>query len=437
MENPRQYQPFGGFNRFVNVRLNRDPPAHPQPGQHPGFGPNPFNQENRPNRLNQRVYINPPLIFDAEPRHQRVNINPPLIFDAEPRHQRVNINPPPIFDAEPRQHRGNINPLPIFDVEPRHRRYHEFQLQALRQPPVAPPPQRQEQQQQDQQQQDQQQQDQQQQDQQQQDQQQQEQQQQQQQQHDQQQQGQQQQGQDQQEQEQQEQEQQDEGQEPEAPVIRLGRHGNAGAARTLREPPMIVLLDLTKALISLLRAAAAGLGGAIDKVARAVLAAALPLVDFVTRWVLFLFVVLLALRVGIPVLVRGLTALQKGIAAVLEALVEVASWVFNLDISWPWRSPVFGYTLREEYMSRAVTGMPYREGAFAAGDSIPGPPYGATAWSSVGAAWLDLPYSVVSIPFRILWSLLWNLLILPVFAVFWALIVGLALDLGLNVEQQT
>lgn len=195
-------------------------------------------------------------------------------------------------------------------------------------------------------------------------------------------------------------------------------------------PPLIAIYNLGQDLLGHVRAVAAAVEGFVNAVLLTATEMAGPLVHFATRWAIFLFFAALACWASIPTILRVLVAVHKAFATFLVALLEVLAWAFNVSIKWP-RAAVVGYTLRPEYMSRAVTGMALLEpGLCPVGDGIRGPPYGATALFSEDTMF-TLPFPLSLPPIRTVWTILWSLLIALFSAALWALGAALAIDLQL------
>lgn len=213
-------------------------------------------------------------------------------------------------------------------------------------------------------------------------------------------------------------------------MILLGRNGNAGTGRELNVPPLIAIYNLGRDLLGHVRAAVAAVTGFTNAVVLAVMEVAGPLAHFAAQWALFLFLAAIAFWTCIPTILRVLVAVHRAFAAFLVALLEVFAWAFNVSIKWP-RATLVSYTLRPEYMSRAVTGMAFLEpGVCPVGDGIRGPPYGATALSSADINMSTLPFPLSLPTIRTVWTILWGLLTALVSAVIWALGAALAIDLG-------
>lgn len=217
-------------------------------------------------------------------------------------------------------------------------------------------------------------------------------------------------------------------------MILLGRNGNAGTGRELTVPPLIAIYNLGQDLHGHVHTVVAAVEGFVNAVLAAVVDLAGPLVHFATRWAVFLFFAAFALWASIPTILRVLVAVHRAFAMFLVALLEALAWAFNVSIKWP-RANVVGYTLRPEYMSRAVTGMAFLEPVVCpVGDGIRGPPYGATALFSADTMF-TWPFPLSLPPIRtvwtIFWSLYWSLLIAIVSAVLWVLGAALAMDLRL------
>lgn len=213
------------------------------------------------------------------------------------------------------------------------------------------------------------------------------------------------------------------------PVILLGRNGNAGTGRELGVPPLIAIYNLGQELLGYLRTVAVAVEGSVGAVLVAVIEVGRPLMHFVTQWAAFLFFAGVAVWASLPTVVRALVALHRTVAEWLATLLEVLAWAFGVSIKWP-RSALVSYTLRPEYMSRAVTGMAFLEpGVCPVGDGIRGPPYGATALSDADIAMFTLPFPLSLPPIRMAWSISWGLLVALVCTAIWAAGAALAIDL--------
>ncbi|KAG6360642.1 hypothetical protein INS49_011707 [Diaporthe citri] len=299
MANPGQNRPFGNFNPFANDRLNNNPPIPPQPEQAPTYGPNPFNRANRANRANRPAGINPPFVFNQQPREPRWNLRRDgqwgLNINVQRRPNRATA-----YEADQDQH----------SQRHRHNQYHRHHRcredlasspptgnGAVPPPPAAPAPAGRE--------------------------------------------------------------QPGQNQGAERPVILLGRNGNAGTARELNVPPLIAIYNLGGDLLGYVRSVVAAVAGFINAVVLAVVEVAGPLVQLATRWAIFLFLAALAVWTSLPTVLRAL-AVHRAFAVFLVALLEVLAWAFDVSIKWP-RAALVSYTLRPEYMSRAVTGMAFLE----------------------------------------------------------------------------
>lgn len=210
------------------------------------------------------------------------------------------------------------------------------------------------------------------------------------------------------------------------PVIPLGRRGNAGTGRDLDVPPLIAIRNLGRELLGYMHTVAAAIEGSVDAVLVAVVEVAGPLGHFASQWVAFLFFVWASL----PTVARGLVAVHRTVVVWLVTLLEVLAWAFGVNIKWP-RSAIVGYTLRPEYISRAVTGMAFLEpGVHPVGHGIRGPPYGATALSDVDINMFNtLPYPLSLPPIRMAWTISWGLLVALVCTVISAAAAALAIDL--------
>ncbi|KAI7774679.1 hypothetical protein LA080_007986 [Diaporthe eres] len=338
MANPGRNRPFGAFNPFANDRLNQNPQVPRQPEQGPTYGPNPFNRADRANRPNRPARINPPFVFNQQPREPRWDLrrdgqwninaqqrpNRATAYDADQEYVRfqaralglpqappqepdvapppVNGAPPPPPPAQPAQPARPARPARPVPLAPQPRRgpgvVPSPPAPPPPPPPAAPAPEGGE--------------------------------------------------------------QPNQNQRVDPPVILLGRNGNAGTGRELAVPPLIAIYNLGQDLLGHVRAVAAAVEGFINAVMLAVMEMAGPLVHFATRWAIFLFFAALAFWTSIPTILRVLVAVHRAFAMFLVALLEVLAWAFNVSIKWP-RAAVVGYTLRPEYMSRAVTGMAFLE----------------------------------------------------------------------------
>lgn len=356
------------FNPLNNPRRNPNPQVPAEPERPPTFGPNPFGRANRANRANRARGTNPPFTFAPEPRQSSWR------FRGDGRWE-LNMN------DQPRPIRGVAYNA---DLE-----YARFQARALGLPPPAergpaavppsaggappppppPPP-------------------------------------------------------------------------PPAPgagappvedeaagppVVPLGRTGNAGTGRELNVPPAIRLYHLGRDLLGHVRAVINAVAGFICAIWHAINDVAGPLLHFAMQWAIFLICVAFAAWATIPAVLRTLVAAHRYVAMFFTSILEVLDWAFGLDIQWP-RGSLVSYTLRPEYTSRAVTGMAYalQPGVCPVGDSIRGPPYGASALSSTD---FTLPYPFSLPPIRIVWAILWTLLVAPVCALVCTLAAALAIDL--------
>ncbi|POS73041.1 hypothetical protein DHEL01_v208569 [Diaporthe helianthi] len=211
-------------------------------------------------------------------------------------------------------------------------------------------------------------------------------------------------------------------------VISLGRTGNAGTGRELNVPPAIRLYHLGRDLLGHVRAVIDAVAGFINAIWQALDDVAGPLLHFAMQWVIFLACVAFAAWATIPVVLRALVAVHRFVALFFTSILEALNWAFGLAIQWP-RGSLVSYTLRPEYMSRAVTGMAYALGPDVCpvgADTTRGPPYGASALSSTDFL---LPYPFSLPPIRIVWTVLWTLLVAPICALVWTLAAALAIDL--------
>ncbi|KAL1854893.1 hypothetical protein Daus18300_011311 [Diaporthe australafricana] len=378
---PRQNEPFGAFNPFDDVRPDRNAPA-PQPPRPFNFGPNRFNQANRAERFaNGRAPgINPPFVFNPQPRGPAwnargngqwgMNTAPPMPnrtaaypedraymrFQARALRQPPAVPAPPPAAPAPMPPAAPPAPPAIPPVVPPAPPAAPPAAPAPI-PPVAPPA-------------------------------------------------------------------------PPAPPLAplapaaagqgqqaagremyLGRTGNAGTGRNLDVPPLLVYFNEWRALINLVRTALVELVARTRAIVWATCGLILSLVNFVVRWVIFLFVVTLALRVCLPLLM-----------CVLDGMMNVPVWLFN---SGPTATTeCVTYVLGKVWIGRAVTGLPYgASSAVRPGESIPGPPYGSTAVTSG----FSLLYSLSLDPITLIWSVLLTLVIAPVFALFCAVLIGILL----------
>lgn len=213
-------------------------------------------------------------------------------------------------------------------------------------------------------------------------------------------------------------------------MIPLGRNGNAGTGRDLDVPPLIAIRNLGRELLGYLHTVAAAVEGSVDAVLVAVVEVAGPLGHFASQWAAFLFFAGVAVWASLPTVARGLVAVHRTVVVWLVTLLEVLAWAFGVDIKWP-RSVIVGYTLRPEYISRAVTGMAFLEpGVCPVGYGIRGPPYGATALSDVDINMFNtLPYPLSLPPIRMAWTISWGLLVALVCTVISAAAAALAIDL--------
>lgn len=351
------------FNPFADVRPGRNPPA-PQPPRPFGFGPNPFNQANRAERFADR----------GEP-----GINPPFVFNPEPRGPAWNL-------------RGNgqwgMNFAPRVPnraaAYPEDRAYMQFQARAFGLPapapaPIpgpappappaappaapAPPPPAAE----------------------------------------------------------------GQGQQAAAPEMPLGRNENAGTGGDIEVPPLLVCFNEWRALANMVCTALAELVVPTRAIARAACGLAMPLANFVVQWVVFFFVVTLALQVSLPALIRVVDGMSRRVILLLPRdLLDVSAWLFKLGIGMPRKSTSATYVLRRVWISRAVTGLPYgASSAVGSRESIPGPPYGSTALTSG----FSLLYSLSLDPTSIIWSVFLTLVIAPAVALFCAVVAGILLGL--------
>lgn len=385
MANQGRNRPFGAFNPFANDRLNRNPPIQPQPEQAPTYGPNPFNRANRPTRP---AGINPPFVFNQEPREPRwdlrrdgqwgLNINPQrpnrvTAYNADQEYVRFQAHALGLPQAPPQG--PGVAPPPVNDAVPPPPPQPAQPAQPVPQgpglaPPPAPPAQPAPE-------------------------------------------GDAQPGQNQ----------------GPPPVIPLGRHGNAGTGRELSVPPLIAIHNLGRDLLGYMRTVVAAIAGSIGAVTVAVIEVGGPLLHFATRWAIFLFFAAFAIWASIPTVLRVLVAVHKTVAVLLAALLELLAWALDVRIKWP-RSALVSYTLRPEYTSRAVTGMAFLEpGVCPVGGSIRGPPYGATALSSADITMFTLPFPLSLPQVSTVCTILWSLLVAVVSTAIWALGAALAIDL--------
>lgn len=217
------------------------------------------------------------------------------------------------------------------------------------------------------------------------------------------------------------------------PVVPLGRTGNAGTGRELNVPPAIRLYQLGRDMAGHVRAVINAVAGLFRAVWQAINDVAVPLLQFAMQWAIFLTCVAFAAWATIPVVLRTLVAAHRYVAVLLTSILEALDWAFGLDIQWP-RGSLVSYTLRPEYTSKAVTGMAYalEPGVCPVGDTIPGPPYGASALSSTD---FMLPYPFTLPPIRIVWTILWTLLVAPICALVWTLAAALAIDLQISPSE--
>lgn len=213
------------------------------------------------------------------------------------------------------------------------------------------------------------------------------------------------------------------------PVILLGRNGNAGTGRELDVPPLIAIRNLGQELLGYVRTVAVAVEGSVSAVLVAVIGVAGPLLHFATQWAAFLFFAGVAVWASLPTVARALVAVHRTVVVWLATLLEVLAWALGVSIKWP-RSALVSYTLRPEYISRAVTGMDFLEpGVCPAGGGIRGPPYGATALSDADMNMFAMPFPLSLPPIRMAWTVSWGLLVALVCTVIWAAAAALAIDL--------
>lgn len=369
MANPGPNRPFGTFNLYANDRLNRNPPAA-QPEQPPTFGLNPFGQVNRANRA---AGANPPFVFNPEPRRPGWNLRIDgqwgLNMNLQNRPNRAAV-----YEADQEYARFQARAFGLPQAPPQDV-VAPPQVNGGIPPPPPPPaapaapaaP--------------------------------------------------------------------EGGQQPEQnqaadpPVILLGRNGNAGTGHQQDVPPLIAIHNLGRELLGHALTVLAGAAGFISAVVLTVVRVARPLGHFAAQWAVFLIFAALATWASIPTVLRFLVAVHRMIVVLLATLLELLSWALNLSIKWP-QGTVVGYTLRPEYLSRAVTGMPFLEpGVCPVGDAIRGPPYGATALSWADLTKFTLPYPLSLSPIRAVWTIVWSLLIAVVSVTLCAMGAALVADL--------
>ncbi|KAG8160122.1 hypothetical protein KVR01_009658 [Diaporthe batatas] len=217
------------------------------------------------------------------------------------------------------------------------------------------------------------------------------------------------------------------------PVISLGRNGTAGTGREINVPPAIRLYHLGRDLLGHVLTVLGAVAGFISAIWQAMSDVAGPLLHFATQWAIFLIFVAFAAWATIPAVLRTLVAAHRYVAVFFTSILEALGWAFGLDIQWP-LGTLISYTLRPEYTSRAVTGMAYalEPGVCPVGDTIRGPPYGAAALSSTD---FMLPYPFSLPPIRIVWNILWALLVAPICALVWSLAAALAFDLQVSSSE--